>query len=66
MKLKVSSTLETEPMIVDLAGNQFYPRYPKIRQNDIGKDTSNMFVDTLQMSNLFLDGIGGKIIVASN
>ena len=43
-------------MIVD---GKFYKYYPKVRQEDIGKNTSNMFVDTMQMSNLYLKGIGG-------
>ena len=30
---------------------EFYKWYPYIRQVDIGKDTSNKFVDTLQMAN---------------
>ena len=38
---------------------EYYPFYPKIRQEDIGKDTSNMFVDTLIFSNIFLKSIGG-------
>ena len=58
-KVKVSSMLETEPMILNISGTQYYPRYPKIRQEDIGKDTSNMFIDTLNLSNLMLNGIGG-------
>lgn len=54
-KIKVSSTVETEPMIVD---DEFYPKYPKIRQQDIESNTSNKFVDTLNMSNLWLDATG--------
>lgn len=55
-KVKVNSTVETEPMII---GNTFYKDYPKIRQEDIGTDTSNKFIDTLNLSNLYLKGIGG-------
>ena len=55
-KIRVSSTKETEPMYVN---NTFYPTYPKIREEDIGSNTSNKFVDTLTISNLFLEGIGG-------
>ena len=36
----------------------FYQWYPKIRQDDIGKDTSNKIVDTLQISNVFLALMG--------
>ena len=61
-RVKVSSTLETEPMIVNIMGNKFYNKYPKIRQKDIGTDTSNMFVDSLNLSNLMLAGIGGKTV----
>ena len=55
-KIRVSSTKETEPMLIN---NTFYPFYPKIREEDIGKDTSNKFSDTFNLSNLFLQGIGG-------
>ena len=57
--VKVASTLDTEPMILNLISTQYYPKYPKIRQEDIGKDTSNVFIDSLNLSNLFLSGIGG-------
>lgn len=43
-------------MIVD---NQYYQFYPDFNVEDIGKDTSNMFIDTLVMSNLYLKGLGG-------
>jgi hypothetical protein len=36
-----------------------YKRFPKIRQEDIGSNTSNMFVDTFHMSNVHLGSIGG-------
>lgn len=52
----VSSTKETEPMYFN---NTFYPYYPKIREQDIGTDTSNKFVDTMRFSNLYLPGCGG-------
>lgn len=52
----VSTTLETEPMYFE---NTFYPKYPKIREDMIGKDTSNMFIDTLRFSNLHLKRIVG-------
>lgn len=38
--------------------DNYYQYYPKIREDMIGKDTSNMFVDTLRMSNLILKGFG--------
>lgn len=52
----MSSTKETEPMYID---GKYYPYYPKIREEDIGSNTGNTFVDTLKMSNLYLDGMGG-------
>ena len=55
-KIRVSSTIKTEPMIVN---NVAYKAYPYIRQSDIGTNTSNLFIDSLNMSNLYLDGIGG-------
>lgn len=54
-EIEVNSTVETEPMYID---DNYYQYYPKIREDMIGKDTSNMFVDTLRMSNLILKGFG--------
>ena len=53
--LIVASTNETEPIYFN---DNYYPDYPRIRQEDIGKDTSSTFVDICQMSNLLLDGLG--------
>ena len=39
--------------------NVFYKNYPMIRQEDIGSNTSNKFVDTLNICNAFLKAIGG-------
>lgn len=50
----VSSTKQTEQVTVD--GN-FYKYYPKIREKDIGTNTSNLFVDTMQISNAYLKGM---------
>ena len=55
-KIRISSTTKTEPMILD---SKSYKSYPLIRQQDIGTNTSNKFIDTLNISNLYLDGIGG-------
>ena len=55
-KIRVSSTKETEPMFVD---NTFYKNYPKIREEDIGSNTCNKFIDTLNMCNLYLAAIDG-------
>lgn len=54
--ITVNSTKETEPMIVN---DKYIKYYPKIRQEDIGKDTSNLFVDTLNICNCYLGGICG-------
>jgi hypothetical protein len=37
----------------------YYKYYPKIRKEDVGSNTSNVFVDTCRMSNLLLVAIGG-------
>lgn len=55
-KIHVSSTIETEPMVIK---GKFYKWYPKIRQSDIGKNTANKFIDTCSMANPFLVLIGG-------
>jgi len=50
----VSSTKKTEQ--IEIEGVQ-YKYYPKIREKDIGIDTSNLFVDTMQISNSYLKGL---------
>jgi len=55
-KIRVSSSKSIEPMVIN---NTFYPHYPKIRQEDIGKNTSNTFIDTAQICNAYLGSIGG-------
>jgi len=55
-KIDISTTKKTEPIII---GNKLYKFYPYIRKEDIGRDTSSMFIDTLRMSNLHLKSIGG-------
>ena len=55
-KVNVSSTKITEPMIVN---GKFYRFYPRIREEDIGKNTSNLFTDTLKICNAYLPSIGG-------
>lgn len=51
----VSSTTQTEPIYVN---GTYYPYYPKIREEDIGTNTGNLFIDTLKMSNLYLAAMG--------
>lgn len=51
----VNSTKETEPIYIN---GEYYPYYPKIREEDINTNTSNIFVDTMQISNIYLAGMG--------
>ena len=42
-----------------IINDTFYEYYPKIRKEDIGIDTSNKFIDTMNFSNVYLQGMGG-------
>ena len=53
--IEVASTTETEPIVID---GEYYRFYPKIRLEDINAPSSQKFVDTMQISNLYLDGLG--------
>lgn len=55
-KIRISTMKETEPIVI---GPTYYPWYPKIRAKDLNKNTSNMFIDTLQFTNLNLGSISG-------
>ena len=55
-KIRISTTNKTEPIYV---GVNYYPWYPMIREKDIDSNTSNLFIDTLQFTNLNLKSIGG-------
>lgn len=55
-KIRLSSTIETEEAVFD---DVVYTHYPKIRKEDIGTDTSNKFIDTMNICNGYLDSIGG-------
>lgn len=55
-KVRVSTIKETEPIYVN---GEFYKWYPKIREKDISSNTSNRFIDTLNICNLLLKGITG-------
>lgn len=55
-EVEISSTKETEPMYVD---GTYYRFYPKIREKDINTNTGNKFIDTLKLSNLYLEGLKG-------
>ena len=55
-KIKIISTIETEPMIIN---DTFYKEYPKIRKEDLNTNSSNKFVDVALPNNVRLDSIGG-------
>lgn len=55
-KIRLSSTIETEEAIFD---DVVYTHYPKIRKEDIGTDTSNKFIDTMNICNGYLGIIDG-------
>ena len=55
-KIRLSSTIETEKVTIN---GITYNYYPKIRKEDIGTDTSNKFIDTMNICNGYLDSIGG-------
>ena len=54
--INVSSTVKTEPMLVN---GKLYKHYPYIRKEFIGTNTTDKFIDTLNMSNLYLSSVGG-------
>ena len=47
-KIHISSTKETEVMVID---DKLYRWYPSVKQEEVGSDTSNKFIDTFCMSN---------------
>lgn len=55
-KVNISTTKNIEGVYVN---GEFYRWYPKIRESDINAKTSNMFIDTFNISNLHLKGMGG-------
>ena len=55
-KFRVSSIKKTTPVFVN---GILYRHYPLIKPEDVGANTSQIFIDTLQMSNLMLPAIGG-------
>lgn len=54
-KPRISTIKDTEPVYIN---NTFYRWYPKIRENDVGSNTSNRFIDTMNISNLVIGGMG--------
>lgn len=57
LKCHISSTYTTIPLWYD---GQFYKYYPDIKEEDIGTDTSDKFIDTMIMSNLIIKVMGGE------
>lgn len=55
-KIRLSSTIETEKVNIN---GITYDYYPKIRKEDIGTDTSNKFIDTMNICNGYLGIIDG-------
>lgn len=47
-KTNIYSMTETEPIVIN---GEFYRWYPKIRETDIGSNTSNKFIDTCSIAN---------------
>lgn len=48
--IRISSTVKTEPMVFN--GN-FYQWYPSVTEADINTDTSNKFIDSLSICNVY-------------
>lgn len=54
--INVNSTIKTEPMLID---GKVYRWYPRIRESDIGKNTTQSFVDTCMVPNTSLEFLKG-------
>ena len=61
-KVNVYSTKRTEPMVVN---GTFYKNYPYITKELINSNTTNLFIDTLGISNIYLGSIGGDYKLSS-
>ena len=59
-RIHVLSTLRTSPQIISINGiSKVYKYYPVIDPSITKKEVATSFIDTITMSNLLLDGIGG-------
>ena len=56
IKVRVMSTIKTTPMYV---GDKFYEHYPVVDLDIPYERVSIQFLDTLKISNLYLEGLGG-------
>ena len=59
---RVLSTLKTVPAYID---GQFYKYYPVIDLNTPTDRISSLFIDTVTMSNMYLDALGGDYDIVS-
>lgn len=55
-KIHISTIKDMEGVYIN---DEYYRWYPRIREQDIGTNTSDKFIDTLCLSNLHLKGLGG-------
>ena len=53
--VRITTTKEVEPVLLN---GTFYRWYPKLTAADISSNTSNKFIDTLNISNLLIGGMG--------
>lgn len=53
--VRITTTKEVEPVLLN---GTFYRWYPKLTAADISGNTSNKFIDTLNISNLLIGGMG--------
>lgn len=54
-QIRIKSTVETEPMVIN---GKLYKWYPKIREKDINTNTSPLFSDTLSICNGLINAMG--------
>lgn len=54
--ININSTTEKQPMIIN---GKYIKYYPKVREEDIGTNTSGMFVDACNICNPLVSGMGG-------
>ena len=59
-RIRITSMVETQPALIDYFDGEkiLYKWYPKFYEKDIGKDTSNKFIDTLSFSNTYCSMMG--------
>lgn len=54
--ININTTTEKEPMII---GDKYLKWYPKVRDEDIGTNTSGMFIDACNICNPLVSGMKG-------